>query len=397
MDQATRVLFLKQTATKRNYFVELGTDIANQIGPCSMFTSVPDCQEGNLRIISGPEYRRDSGISRISTWTYYFIKALGVASRTDRRALLFIVAQPPFLPLIGYLRSLLFSQQYVVWVEDLYPDALVRHGRASEKGLIVKLWGWLNRRMFGRASQVFTLGPCMAEHLKRYMPNTADSGTDVKVIPTWVDSSDFSDSPKEQNPFAVQHDQVGKLTVLYSGNMGLSHDFDTIIEGARRLYEYRDIHFMLVGGGPRWNQVQDLATELDNVTVLPYQPEETLSCFLSAGEVAIVTLAKGFEGISMPSKTYYNMAAGSAILGISHPPNDLQMVISEYECGLNVEPGDVQGFVDAVIRFREDKAFLERCRQNGRLAAQTTFSRKANVEKVLKAISPMVSVRNSEL
>ena len=385
MPAPARVLFLKQTAPPKTYFIELAADLAEALGPCVALTSETTAGRiGDLTVEAAPAYRRGSDFSRLWTWSRYFLAALVRSFRTSEQTLLFIVAQPPLLPLAGYLRNLLFRQRYVVWVDDVYPDVLVRAGRLGEGGAVAKAWGWLNKRVYERASAVFTLGPRMADVVQRY------AARPVYVVPTWVDANGYPHVAKADNHFAREHGQVGKLTVLYSGNIGLTHDIGTMIEAARRLEDRQDIGFMIVGAGPRYEEARRAARGLANVTVLPLQPEETLPFSLATGEVAVVSLGKGFEGVSMPSKTYHNMAARSAILGLSHAPNDLQQVIERHDCGVNVEPGDVDGFVEAVLRFRDDAAYLDRCRRNARAAAETRFSRRTNVERVLEIIRPLL-------
>ena len=385
MPVTDRVLFLKQTTPPGTYFIELATDVAEALGPCAALTSgAPAGRIGELTVEAAPAYRRRSDFSRLWTWGRYLLAALVRSFRTSRQTLLFIVAQPPLLPVIGYLRSRLFRQPYVVWIDDVYPDVLVRAGRLGEASAVAKAWGWLNKRVYRQASAVFTLGPCMAGLVQRY------ASSPVYVVPHWVDADRFPQVSKADNPFAREHGQVGKLTVLYSGNIGLTHDIETMIQAARRLADRQDIGFMIVGAGPRYEEARRAAHGLVNVTVLPLQPEETLPFSLATGEVAVVSLGKGFEGVSMPSKTYDDMGARSAILGLSHAPSDLQVVIDENDCGVNVEPGDVDGFVEAVLRFRDDAAYLDRCRRNARAAAETRFSRRTNVERVLEIIRPLV-------
>lgn len=391
MSHAPRILFLKQTAMMRHWFVELGTDLAEMVGPCLMYTSVDsDRQVGNLRILAAPPYRKDSDLHRLWSWFRYFIKAFWIIWRTPSHALLFIVSQPPYLPILGWLRNVLTGQRYVVWVDDIYPDSLIRLGRLSDGHVVTRVWRWLNRLMLSRAGRVFTLGPCMAEVLSQYLPGN-DGGDRLMVVPTWVDPQAIRPLPKEENPFAIQHGQVDKLTVLYSGNLGLSHDLGTMVEAARRLQGREDIHFMIIGAGSRWAEIEKAARDLPNLTLLPYQPEEVLPFSLATGDVAVISLGQGFEGISMPSKTYYMMAAGAAILGLSKPPSDLQMIIEQHQCGINVKPGDVEGCIEAVLRSCQNEAFLRNCRRAARLAAQRVFCRSVNVHRVHDAILPLVT------
>jgi len=371
----------------RHWFVELGVDIAQEIGDCLMYADAEkDQQVGNLRILAAPSYRKESDFHRLWSWFRYFLGAVWIVWWAPLRALLFIVAQPPYLPILGWLRNVLTGQKYVVWVDDIYPDVLIRHGRLCEGHMVARVWRWFNRLVLSRADRVFTLGPCMAEVLRQYLPGNS-GGERLMVVPTWVDPQAIRPLPKEENPFAIQHGQVGKLTVLYSGNLGLSHDLGTMVEAARRLQDREDIHFMIIGAGSRWAEMEKAASELPNLTLLPYQPEEVLPFSLATGDVAVISLDQGFEGVSMPSKTYYMMAVGAAILGLSKRPSDLQMIIEQHQCGLNVEPGDVDGFVQALSRFQADSKFMQACRRAARRTAEEEFSRAINVQRILDAIA----------
>ncbi|HLD46379.1 MAG TPA: glycosyltransferase, partial [Desulfobaccales bacterium] len=177
----------------------------------------------------------------------------------------------------------------------------------------------------------------------------------------------------------------------YSGNMGMGHDIETMLNAARRLRPARDLHFMFIGAGPKWQSVADyLRLEApDNVTLLPWQPEAVVPFSLAAADVALVSLEAGAEGLAFPSKALSAMAAGSALLGLSHTPSDLQALIEQFHCGLNVRPGDVEGLVQAILTFREDASFLSQCRRTARLLAEDTFARSRNVRKVIDTIGIM--------
>ncbi len=91
----------------------------------------------------------------------------------------------------------------------------------------------------------------------------------------------------------------------------------------------------------------------------------------------------------MPSKTYYLMAAGCAVLGLSHGDNDLKRLIERYECGLNVEPDDTEGVLQALKRFRDDPEFLSHCQSRGRKAAEAQFSATVNMGRYLELLGSL--------
>lgn len=387
-----KILFLKHTSFQVNsWFVELGIELSNKIGPSLMYTCIDsDMKINNLSILSAPTYIRTSYLSRLLSWFRYFIGATVVAWRNPPSTIIFMVAQPPFLPIIGYLRNLLYNQKYIVWVDDVYPDVLVRKGLFKDNSVIIRLWMRLNLLIYGRAEFVTTLGPCMATLTRQYVINNGKN-KEVTIIPTWVDPEVIKPLKKALNPFALKYNQTDKLTVMYSGNFGVSHDIESIIVAAEQLQKHNDIHFLLVGGGTKFQLAEEASKKLQNLTTLSFQPEETLPYSLACADIAIVSLDKGYEGISMPCKTYYMMAAGAALLGISNIPSDLQFIIEKYNCGINILPGEITKFVDFILELRTNEDIITCYKKKSRQAAEQVFSKKVNVEKVYDLIKHSIS------
>ena len=107
---------------------------------------------------------------------------------------------------------------------------------------------------------------------------------------------------------------------------------------------------------------------------------------MATGDVALITLGKGTEGISMPSKCYYMMAAGCAILGVTYGDNDVVRTIQDTSCGVSVRADDAAGIQRAIERFRDDPEFLAACRRNARQAAEQRFSKEQGVGAYLKLL-----------
>ena len=76
---------------------------------------------------------------------------------------------------------------------------------------------------------------------------------------------------------------------------------------------------MLIGAGAQFEWIESsVANEHDpNVTVLPLLPFEMVPWSLASGDIALVCMERGIEGISMPSKTYASLAAGSDLAGMA--------------------------------------------------------------------------------
>jgi len=384
MAQDPRYLFLKQAAKLHSYFGDLCLDLCGSRDHGVVYSEIEDGKIGNVEFRSGPKYDRGSFRKRAVSWGAYFLRAAQFAFRVKGKPLLFIIAQPPFLPLLGYLQKKMLGRHYVVWIDDVYPDVLVRRGVVQADGLIDRLWSAFNRIVFRNADQVFTLGPYMAEVVSQYLP----SSMTATIVATSVDTEFVRPVPKFGNTFAERYGLVNKISVMYSGNVGETHEVQSLLKAAQKLSSRSDIHFMIIGGGAQWEAMVSMVGEQQatNITLLPWQPASVLPYSLASADIAFVSLDKGTEGISMPSKTYYAMAAGSAILASCTGNSDLADVVTRSNCGVVVEPGNVDEVVRAIEVLSENPEYLLSLKQNSRTAAVERYSRFVTVEKVRNAI-----------
>jgi len=382
-------LFLNQMAGP--LFRELAEDISKQWPVGELLTGHPDTlkcsQTGSLRIIAAPKYQRKSYLSRVLSGIHYILYVLFYCWRLPRNTLVFSMSEPLCLGVVGYLLKRLRGQCYVILVYDIYPDTLVRFGMLKESGLTARLWRRLNRLVWENAEIVFTIGEAMASSLERMFDAGKTLPGKVIFIPNWADIDWIRPVAKDKNEFAKKYGQVGKLTVMYSGNLGKTHDIETIIAAARELKGYDSIHFMIIGEGAKKSFVEQAKHRdgLDNLTILPFQPEGILPESLPTANISIVTLDKGCENLSAPSKTCYAMAAGAALIGLCNNESEIAHIINRHNCGIVVSPGDTNAMVSGIKDLLNDKAKLSRYQTNSRQAAEKFYSRK-NTGQYIEAL-----------
>ncbi len=380
-----RIIFLNQVSGK--LFLELAEGVADGVGgQCILYTGSDKSNEiestSNLKVIKAPEYHRGNYYFRLLDWFKYFWFIFWSVLKQPSSALIFIVSNPPFLPLMGYLMKKLKGQSYVVLIYDIYPDLAICLGKMSSQGLLTRMWRWFNKIVWQNAEAVFTIGDDMAIKLESMFKANRTQLGHIAVILNWVDHKLIKPLPKEKNWFAQKYKQVDKFTVLYSGNLGATHDLETILEAAKELGNFNDIQFLIIGDGYKRPFIEKFIDQekLSNVLLLPFQAENVLPYSLPTGDVAVITLSKGVEGLSVPSKVYYAMAGGSALLCICSGDNELKTIIQKHQCGILVEPEDVKRFVSAIKRFYKDSIFLKSCKENARKAVESYYTKK-NIEK----------------
>ncbi len=379
------ILILNQMAGPITW--ELAEDIANTLGQVALLTGHPDTLQKshpNIQMSPATPYDRANFPRRIISWVRYWIQAFFWLWRWPKDTPILLFSNPPFLCWLGWFANVLRGTPFTVMVHDIYPDVLVKMGGFNENRPIIGLWQRLNGRAYERATAVMTLGEYMAQTLGAQFDASKTPHGSIEVIYLWVDVNKIKPIPKHENWFAEKHNQIDKLTVMYSGNMGLGHDIETMIEAAATLKDQSDIHFMFIGSGPKWQIVEHVKQEkkLENVTLLGWQPEESFPYALSTADLAFVSLEEEMQGLAIPSKAIYSMAAGSAILAITQPKCELGEWVNLYDCGAVTPPGDVNELVQQILTYRNPEK-LHAHKANARRTAEERYSRQ-NTQQLIQ-------------
>jgi len=389
-DPQPAILILNQMAGPITW--ELAEDIGDALGCVSLFTGHPDTLQKShprVQMFAAAPYNRGSFTRRALSWLHYWLQTFFWLWRWPKEIPLLLFSNPPILCWLGWLMRTLRGTPYSVMIHDIYPDVLVRVSGFSEKHPLIRSWRWLNRRAYQRADVVMTLGEYMAATLTQQFEPAKTKHGQIEVIYPWVDTKKIKPIPKPENWFARQYNQVDKLTVMYSGNMGLGHDIETMLDAARQLQEVSDIHFMFIGAGPKWQMVYDAhqTENLPNITVLGWQPEVELPYTLATADVAMVSLEEEMQGLAVPSKTIFSMAAGSAILAITYPNCEIAQWVQLGNFGLVTEPMNSIDLASYLTNVNKKKSVLAEHKERARTFCMTMFNRRANSAQLINLIS----------
>jgi glycosyltransferase involved in cell wall biosynthesis len=347
---------------------------AHDHGPVELLCgNAPAELPANVSVWRGAAYDRWSMRSRIRTWEQFTLAALWMLLRTDRQIPLFVVTNPPLMPLAAWVLHKLQGRRFGLLEWDIYPQVLEAAGLVGSRHVLYRLWKSWHGRALRDADLVVTIGERMAGVLREM---SGDPDREVAVLPNWVDTDRIRPTGKGENAFAGTQGLGDGLVVIYSGNLGTTHAIETIVRVAEELAGEEGILFLVVGDGAKRTLVEEAieAGRVPNLRLLPRQPASVFPEVLASAQVGIVTLAQGYEGLSMPSKTYDLMAAGAAILGISNPPNDLAMTIERHGCGVNFSPNSGAAIAGWLRGMAADAEGLERLRRASRQAAVQHYS-----------------------
>jgi glycosyltransferase involved in cell wall biosynthesis len=322
-------------------------------------------------------YSKMTFTRRLFSWiAYYFTTVPAIAVR--KKDIVFLVSNPPLNFLMGFVLSRIFRIRYHLLLWDIYPDIIVQSKYVSADSVIVKAWSYLNRACLKSATRIFTISENLATEIRKYLPAGSDN---IRMVPNWVNSDEIKPIPKEKNIFIQSQKLEDKFIVMYSGNMGQTHDLETIVEAARHLSPHPEIQFVLIGDGAKRARIVKMVEEwkLQNVRVLPFQEPDMFKFSIASADVGFVTTTDGFEAYSVPSKTYYLMAVGCIVVAIANEKSELHNLIKQYEFGYRFDPGSASVVAANVLKIYQDRHLLMRLRENARRAAGHFTIENANV------------------
>lgn len=291
-----------------------------------------------------------------------------------RKHEVYFVSVPP----MGYLLNIFLPHRFSMVIWDVYPDIFKITGM-QESHTIYRIWAWLNRKSFKKAYRIFTISEKMAELLHQYV-----DAAKVIVQPIWSIFQENEKVSKGVNPFIKEHNLHGKFIVQYSGNIGLTHNVEALVDIAELLQDEPNILFQIIGRGPRKAILEKVVQErqLPNCMFLPFQSDEMFPYSLGAADMGVVILDETTSKGSVPSKSYNLMSYGIPSLYIASEDSQLALYAEKYEHGKCFKKLDLQAAADWILEVSKNPKEVKRMSENA-VTASSDFKR-ANADDFVK-------------
>lgn len=373
---------------------EMGADIEVICAPPTIIdrkSNVPKLIEyKNIRIrrVWGTRFPKLNLLGRtINQVTFALSVFVYLLFDPSRRPIL-VLTNPPFLAWsCAVLRSLKVGKPYIYLIFDVYPDTAIKLGVIRENGLISKLWTLANRFTFKHAEEIVVIGRCMRDIISEQ----TGMSEKIRTIHVWADDRLIKPIPKGENPYVKKWGLKGKFVVSYSGNMGRFHDMEAIMEAAKILKDHKDIIFMFIGEGHKKQWAVEFARRwrLGNCQFHSYVDREDLPFSLSCADVGLVSLLRGQEGLSVPSKTYGLMAAGVPVIAVMSSQSEIARMLTEEGCGIVVEPGNAERLAEAILNLYNDRQKLALMGKNARRAIDNKYNLHSAAEAYYELIQDL--------
>jgi len=261
---------------------------------------------------------------------------------------------PPDLSLLGRVCSRLKGGDHAHWVMDLYPDVMTAHGMIGERGLPHRMLGALARFGMGgrRASSIVVLGPDMEERVGRLLGN----GREIDWVPLWQTTMVDASESTEAQAKLLRHERgwaADDVVFMYSGNMGLGHRFDDMLDAASRPSTGGPRRrFAFFGEGKRRAEIISRSRE-GEVELHDRVSMDKLAAHLASADVHLASMDAKWDGTMVPSKLQGSFAAGRPVLFIGSENSSIGRWIKNSGGGWVVPAGDAEA-MDAALQSASD-------------------------------------------
>ena len=319
---------------------------------------------GNLAVerVGSTAYPRFQMRRRVSNYLTYLALAVPRALAIPSDIVL-AMTDPPIEGLAGAIVARLSGRPFVYNIRDMYPDMAVG-GSIVRPGSFTARWETMHRWALRQAARVIVLGDDMRDRIiaKGIDPAHVVVSRDGIAIPETLASPDNSVAREIRGDF--------RFVLVHAGNLGFYGAWQTLITAVRML-ESVGVGLVFIGEGAMKPQIEAMAQGCKAIRFLPFRPASEIPLVLSSGDMHVVTVKRGLEGVVVPSKLYPTLAAGRPVLGIAPEECDVVRTIRATGCGVAANPDDPESVVAAIQGVLRDPKQL---RIMSRQAREISFS-----------------------
>jgi glycosyltransferase involved in cell wall biosynthesis len=321
--------------------------------------------------VGSTDFPRHRMKRRVSNYLSYLALAVprALAIRPD---VVLAMTDPPVAGIAGAFTARMCGRPFVYNIRDMYPDMAVG-GDIVREGSMVARWEQMHRRALREASRVIVLGDDMRDRIlsKGVEPD--------RVVVVRDGASPSPPLPDPSHP-TVQEVRCGfPFVVLHAGNLGFYGAWSTLLKAAEILRN-ENTGFVFVGDGANRAAMQASINGSQNVRFLPFRPAGEIPHVMAAGDLHVITVKPGLEGVVVPSKLYSTLAAGRPVLVVAPDECDAARIVRQSGSGVVADPADSHAVAAAIRSLRNEAGRLA---EMGRRARETAakYARVNELEK----------------
>lgn len=300
--------------------------------------------------------------------------------------LIFSNSTPPTQGLIAGFIGKKNKIPFLYSLQDIFPDSLITTGITKKNTLLWKIGVKIEKKTYALSKHIVVISnSCYKNLISKGIEKDK-----ISLIPNWVDTDSIKEVKKGENDLFQEYKiDSSKYLVVYAGNFGAAQGAEVILETAKILQDYKDIQFVVFGGGSNFDNAVQYVKEnnLCNLIINPLLPQERVSEVYSLGDVVLVTCKAGVGKSGMPSKVWNIMACNKPIIASFDLESELADILAESSCGICVSPENAEKLAIAILEQKNKGSDVS---VDGRSYIEANVSRKICTSKYIEKMEEIV-------
>lgn len=307
--------------------------------------------------------------------TFYLSSLFYLIFNVSKEDQVIAKTDPPLISVIAAIATRLRGAEQINWMQDMFPEIATALD-ISIPSFVTRLVTGARNWSLRVAKTNVVLGSKMADKLVE----NGISRDAIRIIDNWTVSDSITPVDRSDNRLAADWGLQESFVVEYSGNMGRAHEYDTILDAARRLRS-ENIVFLFIGSGALMDDLkQQVSREsLHNCQFKPYQDQDRLAESLSVGDAHLISLLPELEGLIVPSKLYGILGVGRPVIFIGSDDGEIARYIDKYGFGVTVGVHDGEALAETILRLRTDSEYTSGLADNSLAVSREHLSRERSL------------------
>ncbi len=261
---------------------------------------------------------------------------------------------------------------FVNWLQDLNSvaaaDILPRKVPVFGE-LAARRYLRLERSLLRRSDHIVAI----SEDFQSYLEGINVPPEAWSFIHNWAPIDELPMRPR-RNPWAERHGLTHGINIVYTGNLGLKHNPQLLLDLARNPpAPNARVVVVSEGIGADWLARRKRALGLDNLVLLPFQPYAALPEVMASADILLALLEPQMQPYCVPSKVLSYCCAGRAIVLSADAGNLASRIVAGHGCGRVAAAGDGSAVAEAVAELLRDHRERDACARRARRYAEQSF------------------------
>ena len=258
----------------------------------------------------------------------------------------------------------------IFWVLDLWPESLSATG-AVKSPVILGGIRQIVKFIYNRCDKVLVQSRGFVARIKELnIPPEK-----ILYFPSWAEDLY---QPSSRSHYSEIPELPEGFLVMFAGNIGAAQDFPTLLGAAEKLKSHKNIHWIIIGDGRKYEWVKEKVHNLglgQNIHLMGRHPLQMMPSFFSKADALLVTLKRDpIMSLTIPGKIQSYLASGKPI--IAALDGEGVNIVQEAGAGMTSPAESVEGLAQTVLQMsRKSPSELEDMGMKGRHYYNENFDR----------------------